>query len=293
MANDLLISAAESELSTRASLPRRVALAFVRAVEAFWRHGDLFSGAAISFYALFSLLPLTILLLVILQLIVPFEAVSRNIGRLFGGMPDTDILLQTIRGAYTEQGSFGVIGAATLILAATGVFAAVQVALDRIWECRGRIFRVRVFVVILTMAMSLVIFVAMLLGTVLVFRLIRTSALGAFLGWPRTPPTGGGSALAVAFALAQFGIFWTAYRFLPNAFVRWRDAWPGAVVATVLWHAVALVLGWYLARVSEYATLYHQLQAIMGLLVWVYGLTCSFLLGAEFVVQWTTKPIGR
>jgi len=211
-------------------------------------------------------------------------------GRLFGGLSDTDIILRTIRDAYLQQGSFGVIGGVTLIIAATGIFAAVEVALDRIWECRGRTCTLRFLVGIFTMATSLLIFLGMLLITILVSRLIRSSELGFLLGWPRTPGPGAGSAVSVATAVAQFAIFWTGYRFLPNAFVRWRDAWPGALVATGVWHLIGYVLSWYLARVADYGTLYHQLQAIIALLVWVYGLTCSFLLGAEFIVQWTAEP---
>lgn len=270
-------------------LTRRVALAFGRALEGFWKHGDLFSSAAISFYALFSLLPLAILLLMGLQLVIPAAAVTRNIGRLFGGLPEADILIRTIREAYIQQGSLGVIGGLSLVLAAGGVFGALQVALDRVWECRGRIFHLRFFVGILIMVASLLIFLGMLLATIMAFRVIRYSQLGALLGWPRERPREMGSVLTTSTVLAQFAIFWVGYRFLPNAYVRWQDAWPGSAVATVVWHVVSYGLGWYLSRIADFATLYHQLQAIMALLVWVYGVSCSFLLGAEFTVQWTTR----
>lgn len=272
-------------------LPRRAALAFGRAVLSFWRHGDLFSSAAISFYALFSLLPLAILLLMGLRVVFPPAAVARNIGRLFGGPTERDILLRTIRDAYMQQGSLGLLGALGLVLAAAGVFGAVQVALDRVWECRGRIFHLRFLIGILAMAMTLLVFLGMLVGTVLALRLIRRSELGALLGWPRTPPRGAG-ALGISTALAQFVIFWIGYRFLPNAYVRWRDAWPGALVAAGVWHTIAYGLSWYLARLVDLATLYHRLQAIMALLIWVYGLASTFLLGAEFVVQWTAGQAG-
>ncbi len=272
------------------ALPRRVTLAFGRAVLGFWRHGDLFSAAAIGFYALFSLLPLAVLLLIGLQVVFPAAAVARNIGRLFGGLGDADLLLRAIRDAYSQQRTLGVVGLLSLTVAATGVFAALQVALDRVWEVRGRIFHLRFLVGILTMALSLLIFLGMLIATVLVFRLIRYSEIGYLLGWPRRPPAGTGRVLTVSTALAQFAIFWTGYRFLPNAYVRWSDAWPGAIVATAVWHGIAYALSLYLARVADFATLYHQLQAIMALLVWVYALACSFLLGAEFVVQWTAGP---
>ncbi len=267
---------------------RSVPAAFVRAFDRFWHHGDLFSAAAISYYALFSLLPLSILLLVSLQLILPADRVVRNMGRLFGGLADTNIIITTVKAALAQQRSVGLIGILLLIVAATGVFTAVQLALDRIWECRGRVFHQRWLIGVMTMAMSLLIFIGMMLITIFVFRLIRTSPLGVWLGWPRTPRPGtGGEAIAIAMSLAQFGIFWTGYRFLSNAYVRWRDAWPGALIATALWQVMGFGLGVYLSRFADFDSLYHQVQAIMTLLVWVYGLVCSFLFGAEFTVQWT------
>ena len=270
---------------------RRFVSALVRAVQKFWQHGDLFSSAAISFYALFSLLPLVILFLVGLEVIVPFQIVERNLGRLFG-LTETDLILRTIRDAYAQQNTLGWVGAITLILAAGGVFGALQVALDRVWETRGRIFHIRFLVAVLMMAASLMIFLGMLMATVLVFRFIRTSVVGEWLGWPRTPPRGAGSALTIATGLAQFGIFWIGYRFLPNVPVRWRDALPGAAVAAVVWHAIAYVLAWYLGTVAEYTTLYHSLGVLIALLVWVYGLAGSFMLGAEVVAQYTLWPRG-
>jgi membrane protein len=273
--------------SARGRMPRRLAITFIRASGGFLRHGDLFSGAAISFYALFSLLPLTVLLLKGLQAIFSIGLVTRTLGRLFGGVADSDIVFRTVRHAYVQQGSLGWLGAVTLILAATGVFAAVQSALDRIWECRGRKFHSRFLVGIFTMAGSLLIFLATLVVTILAFRVIQSGQLGGVLGSTRAPRARLGSALNITTVLAQFGIFWTGYRFLPSVPVRWRDAWPGALVAAVVWHAIAYGLSWYIAVLADFATLYHELATIVALLVWVYGLVCSFLLGAEFVTQWT------
>ncbi len=272
--------------------PVRAGSSFVRAVYKFWEHGDLFAGAAISFYALFSLLPLAVLLLTGLQLIVPPDRLMQNMGRLFG-LADTDVVLRTIRGAFSQEGSLGWFGIATLVLAATGVFAALQVALDRVWEVRGRIFHIRFSVGVLTMVISLLIFLGTLLATFFAFRFIRTSVVGAWLGWPRTPPRGTSNALSIATSLAQFGIFWAGYRFLPNVPVRWRDALPGALLASVIWRAIAYGLGWYLASIADYNTLYHSMSAIVALFVWVYGLSCTFLLGAEFVAQRTLWPQGH
>jgi membrane protein len=272
------------------ALPR-FGIALRRAFERFWRHGDLFPAAAISFYAIFSLLPLAILFLVSLQVLFgPAAPIARNIGRIFGGLSDSDILLRTIREAYTQHGRLGWLGGVTLIAAAAGVFGAVQTALNRVWEVPGRHFHLQFLFGVLMMATSLLVFLGMIMLIVMTMRFLRAGEVGMLLGHPRLPRSGPLSGLSISTGVAQFFVFWVGYRLLPNVRIRWRDAWLGAAAAAVLWHIIAIGLGWYLATVADYNTLYHQVQAIMVLLVWVYALACCFLFGAEFVAEWTPYP---
>lgn len=268
---------------------RRTGLTLARAAGRFWRHGDLFAGAAISFYALFSILPLAILLLVSLALIFPPDAVARNVGRLFGGLTDTDILLRTIRDAFVQERTLGWLGLATLIAAAAGVFGAVQVALDHVWEVPGRTVHLRALVGVVAMFVSLLVFVGMLLLIILSIRFLRSGQLGMVLGHPRPPRSGPLSVLGITTTLAQFITFWIGYTLLPNVRIRWRDAWQGAVVGAAIWQLIGLGLGWYLAAIADYSLLYRQLHTVIALFVWVYALACCFLFGAEFVFEWAPR----
>lgn len=274
----------------RLSPGRRATATCVRALKRFWRHGDFFPAAAISFYALFSLLPLAILLLVSLQLIAPADLISRNMGRLFDGLTDANILLKTIRAAYAQHGRLGWFGGVALIAAAAGVFNAVQYALNRVWEVPGRHFHLQFLLGVLMIATSLLVFLGTLLAIAYTMRFLRYGELGVLLGHPRLPRTGPASGLSITTAVVQFAVFWVAYKLLPNVRIRWRDAWLGAVIAAVLWHVIVIGIGWYLAYVSDYSTLYNQVQTIMALLIWVYALACCFLFGAEFVAEWTPYP---
>jgi len=261
-------------------------LALGRAVAGFWRHGDLFTGAAISFYALFSLLPLTILFGLFLSLAFPHAPVDQIIGRLMGGAQHPDILAQTVQETYDHRRSLGWLGSLTLILAAAGVFTAVQIGLDRVFECRGRLVTRRFAVGVLMMIGSLLIFLGVMVGTVLTLRLIRDSGLAPVLGLPINPRRGGGRVIAAVPAVAQFAIFWVGYRFLPNVRTRWRDTWPGAALATAVWQATSYGLGLYVERFAGYMPLYHSLGVVVALLSWVYALACTFLFGAEFVAAY-------
>lgn len=65
----------------------------------------------------------------------------------------------------------------------------------------------------------------------------------------------------------------------------WNRTLPGAIVATVAWFAITLSFGWYVTRFANYSQVYGPLGAGIALLVWLYIVFFSVLLGAEFNAQ--------
>ena len=62
----------------------------------------------------------------------------------------------------------------------------------------------------------------------------------------------------------------------------WRRVMPGAVLATVLWFPSTLIFGWYVTRHANYAQVYGSLGAGVALLIWLYIILISVMIGAEF-----------
>ena len=69
----------------------------------------------------------------------------------------------------------------------------------------------------------------------------------------------------------------------------WRRVLPGAAVATLLWFASTLGFGWYVTRFANYSVVYGSLGAGIALLVWLYIVFLSVLVGAEFNAQVYSK----
>jgi membrane protein len=65
----------------------------------------------------------------------------------------------------------------------------------------------------------------------------------------------------------------------------WRASLPGAAVATVVWFVSTLLFGWYVTRFANYGRIYGSLGAAVALLIWLYIIALSVLLGAEFNAQ--------
>jgi len=66
---------------------------------------------------------------------------------------------------------------------------------------------------------------------------------------------------------------------------RWRETLPGATIATVTWFLATLLYGLYVTRFADYSVVYGSLGAGIATLVWLYLVSLSVLIGAEFNAQ--------
>jgi len=64
-----------------------------------------------------------------------------------------------------------------------------------------------------------------------------------------------------------------------------RRTLPGATIATLLWFLSTLGFGLYVTRFANYSQVYGSLGAGIALLVWLYIIALSVLIGAEFNAQ--------
>ncbi|MHB8301824.1 MAG: YihY/virulence factor BrkB family protein [Acidobacteriaceae bacterium] len=62
----------------------------------------------------------------------------------------------------------------------------------------------------------------------------------------------------------------------------WRKVVPGSLLATALWFPSTLAFGWYVTRHAHYRQVYGPLGAVVALLVWLYIILVSVMVGAEF-----------
>lgn len=67
--------------------------------------------------------------------------------------------------------------------------------------------------------------------------------------------------------------------------LRWRETMPGAAIATACWFIATIVYGVYLTRFADYSIVYGSLGAGIATLVWLYMVSLSVLIGAEYNAQ--------
>ena len=78
------------------------------------------------------------------------------------------------------------------------------------------------------------------------------------------------------------GVMAVMYYFGPNRRQRWRNVWPGALLATALWLITTQVFAWYVSHLAQYNVLYGSIGGVIAMLVWMYLLAAIALLGCEF-----------
>jgi membrane protein len=235
-------------------------------------------GAAISYYTLFSIAPLLLIVIAVAGMVFGADAARGEIfGQLRGLLGDEGAkAVEDLLQAADRPGA-GLIstitGIAILLVGATTVFNELQNALDRIWrapqqQSKGwwKLIRTRVASFGMILAIAFLLMVSLVLSAVV-------SALGKWWGlhlidW------------ALSFALMTV-LFAALYKVIPRVRIAWRDVWVGAAVTAALFALGKLLIGLYIGK-SSVASAFGAAGSLVVLMVWVYYSSQVFLLGAEF-----------
>jgi len=245
-------------------------------------------GAALSYYTVFSLAPLLLLVISIAGLAFGREAAE---GRMFGTLAgllgaETSRLIQAAVTKASQSRSGGVLGTiagiAILLAGATGVVIELQGAINTVWKVEPKPNR-GIWGVVRTRMLSVAMILS--LGFLLLVSLVVSAALAALSGWMRS--AFGDIAILGWFidAVVALGVISTMialiYKILPDAEVAWRDVWVGAIATAVLFMIGKYLIGLYVGKASV-GSAFGAAGLMAVLLVWIYYSAQIVLLGAEF-----------
>jgi len=245
-------------------------------------------GAALSYYTLFSIAPLLIIVIAVAGLFFGVDAVRgvifAQLQSLMGpeGAKAIEEMLSTASDIKTGglAASVSVVG---LLIGATTVFNELQNDLDRIWRAPARVKSSGVWHLLRTRLLSfgMILAVAFLLTVSLI-----TSAALATIGKWWGAWFGGWEVLAHALDLVvNFGlltaIFALIYKMIPRVHVSWHDVWIGAAVTSLLFVLGKFLIGLYLGK-TDMTSSFGAAGSMVLVMVWVYYSAQIFLFGAEF-----------
>ena len=272
-----------------------IARALPRAVEDLFRDRCPQYAASISFHVLFSLFPLTIVLVSVFGLVLQDEELrQRVISELLDVLPVSEEgqanVQSSIEGIASPLSAIGFVSLIALLWGASGMMASIRIGLEAALKVdRGRP----------AAHAKLVDFVVVGAAGVLVLLVVGLSAFAAFfsrLADRITHEIGveanlSGVLLRDGVQLVVIGVMaLLLYRFVPARKLRTRGAVAGAVLTAIGTWGAARILAVIFADFSRYNLIYGSLAGVMTFLFFVYVVALILLLGAEFAYAWSEPP---
>jgi membrane protein len=243
---------------------------------------DLTHAAAIAYYGLLSLFPCLLLLFAALG---SLDAGARDatLDFVFRYFPTQFDFVTTQLDALREtRVQIGVTGGLMLVWGSLGVFSAVSTAVNVAWgvEKRRPFLSHRLSAFLMLVSAGLLLLAAALLVSAV--RVAEASWFGALLA--QVPWLQGLSALVLRYAatlLFVVGVGLVFY-FVPNAQVRFRDVWTGAILTGLLWRLALWGFSSVLARVGELRMVHGPVTTVVVFLLWIYLSSVILIFGVEF-----------
>jgi membrane protein len=249
-----------------------------------WKHKVPRLGAALAFYSSISLGPLLLIIVSISGLALGHEGASEQFLTQIEGLVGEEgaRAVKTIltNAATPHKGMFApLIGIVTLFLSATGVFGQLQDALNTIWEVKAKpdrgilwILRERFLSFTLVLGIGFLLLISLVISTAL-------NALGD--NFIDSAPD---LVLQLVNFVVSFGfitlLFALIFKVLPDARIRWRDVWVGAIITAAFFNVGKLGIGLYLGH-SAISTTYGAAGSFVILLLWIYYSSLILFFGAE------------
>jgi membrane protein len=275
---------------------------FSNAIDSFSRHRLPRLAATLAYYTLFSVAPLLVISLVIAgsvlgQANVASEAdtetqVYAQLENFVGESVASTIesLVTTQQNAESDDSRLAtLVGAVVLFIGASGMFQALQDALNTVWDIpiddvRGFVQSLirRVYGVVAVFVIGLLMSVFVVGATVLTLVIPDWAGVGIVVR---------GLNLVIGF----FGVSVVTalmFQWLPARKVPWRAAWAGGVLTTLMLVLGSLAIGLLIAYANPGAA-FGQFAAIIVLLVYIYYSAQIFLFGAELTAAYVQVRVDQ
>jgi len=261
----------------------------------FYNSDDLTHAASVAYYGLMSLFPFFLLLFSILASVT--SDISRRtavVSFLLQYFPTQfDFLSAQLDALQQMRYRVGIGGAVALVWAALGVFGAVSSAVNHAWgvEKQRSYLRHKLFSFFMLLAAGLILVAALFL--VSAFEIVRATWFTGII--ERFPGLAVLGSLLVRYAATFMLIAVVAlvFYFVPNAKVRFRDVWPGAVLTGALWQLAPEGFSFYVRDMSRFSLVHGSIAAVIVFLFWVYTSAVILLYGVEVTAAYARLRRGR
>jgi membrane protein len=271
-------------------LARLTGVSAWRGLVGFYQRDNLTYAASIAYYALVSLFPFLLLAFGLLGRATA-DAANRNavLEFVLRYFPSQFEFITTQLDAFRASGlTLGVAGSIGVVWGAFGVFGAITTAVHYAWgaeEGHPRSFwqdKLTSFLMLLLAGLMLLVALLLVSASQVVGASWFAGVLAHFPGLDILRGFAVRSATTALFIL----VVGLVYYFVPNASVRFRDVWVGAVVTGLLWKGALEAFSWYVRDMTRFTRINGSIAVVVIFLVWVYVQAAILLYGVEFTAAY-------
>lgn len=264
-----------------------------------WNDKDPFrQSAVIAYYAIFSIPGLLVLVISIAGYFFGNDSVNKNILEQISStmgsetaIQISEILIKSTQSKSTFWGSF--IGIMILLVGSTAVFVELQKTLNQIWKVEV-IAKKGVFTILKARLFSFGLILA--IAFLLMVSLVVSTGLSSMGSWMRTYTHGYMisffNILNFIFSLGVISVlFALMFKILPDAKIKWKHVWLGAIVTGILFTIGQTVLAYYFST-ADPASVYGVAGSVILILLWVSYSSMILFFGAEFTASYAKIYTG-
>ena len=196
-----------------------------------------------------------------------------------------NVVIDTIRGVSDVSGALTIVGLVGMAWSASAMFGAIRKSLNIAWDTDAHRPVVQQKLIDMGMVLGLGILLGASVAGTAALRTLQTLS-DENLG-PLSEGTGFFWSVLPFFlpAVFSFTVFMLMYRYVPNVKTNFREVWPGAVLATVLFEVLKNAFAIYIANFSNTGA-YGALGGILLFLLWTYLTSNILLIGAELAAEY-------
>jgi membrane protein len=266
-----------------------------RGLLGFYHSDNLTYAASIAYYALLSMFPFFMLAFALLGRVTEdgekraavFSFVLQYFPKQF------DFITHQLDAFQTNGFGFGVPGTIALLWGAVGVFGAISTAVNYAWgvEKQRSFWKHKLFSFVMLGVAGLILLTALMLvsATHVVSATWFAGVVARFPGLMVLR----GITVRYATTLLFILVVGLVYYFVPNAKVRFRDVWIGALVTGLLWKGALEGFSWYVRDMSRFTRVNGSIAVVVVFLIWVYTQAVILLYGVEFTAAYARLRRGR
>src|SRR5829696_2228070 len=245
-------------------------------------------SASLAYYTVFSLAPLMIVIIAICGLVLGREAIQSSIDNQLQGFIGADAagqLQEMIKNAAVSgKGVIAtVIGVVTLLIGATSIFAEIQDSINSIWGLKPKP-KVGIMKTIKNRLLSFGLIGS--LGFLLLVSLAATTVVESIGDRLKAMlPDVTVVLFYIINLVLTLGVttvlFAVIFKVLPDAKIKWKDIWPGAIATSLLFLIGKFAISLYVSK-SDIGSTYGAAGSLAVILIWIYYSSIILYFGAEF-----------